>query len=369
MPRRPGGGEAPPDSIEAGLRALVLGAGPDIRKLSKGQMEGLSRIMQAAQTPGTWPVDAKAAAVLAVIYEIADQLPRPGWKAAAQAALRIPAEQFTSSECESLAGRFKALARSERAQDSDVSGRAAAHRGYWTLAASHMARSLEARLNEINGLEGLWHRYREGEPQLPPRSMPLTFERTDVLYRFEGYRGIECISYRWLIAHSEVDHFEPMGWYYNQPDAPVIVTPLANCSLQGPYRELPQGGRGADLIFSHALAPDERYFFAYSTLFNSDQPCRPTILYEVRGQGIQHLVVRVQFDPDAMPTKCWYFDVDEQSEGWQIPVADAPELLRISRNGYVEYEFVGCIRGHKYGLRWIWPQEAASSAGAEGKER
>jgi len=356
VPRRPGGGEAPPGSIEAGLRALVLDAGPDIRKLSRGQTEGLRRIMQAAQTPAAWPVDAKAAAVLAVIYELADQLTRPGWKAAAQAALRFPPARYAGPECDSLAGRWKALARVEGTSAPEVSRRADAHRGYWTLAASRMARSLDLRLNELNGQEGLWHKYREGEPQLPPRSMPITFERTDVLYRFEGYRGIECISYRWLIAHSGVDHFEPMGWYYNQPDAPVTVTPLANCALQGPYRELPQGGRGADLVLSHTLEPDERYFFAYITQFNSDQPCRPTILYEVRGQGIEHLIVRVQFDPDVVPTKCWHFDVEEQSEGWQIPAADAPELLQVSHNGYVEHEFRGCIRGRKYGLRWIWPQ-------------
>jgi hypothetical protein len=103
------------------------------------------------------------------------------------------------------------------------------------------------------------------------------------------------------------------------------------------------------------LEPGEQYFFAYVTTFNSDQPCRPTILYEVRGQGIRVLVVRAQFDPDFLPIRCWHFDVEEQSEGWQIPQADAPELLRVAANGYVEHEFFDCVRGRKYGLRWIWP--------------
>lgn len=312
--------------------------------------------MHAARTPVAWPADAKAAAVLAVIYELADEIRRPHWKTATQAALRIPETQFVGPECDSLAGRWKVQARLEGVPEREVRRRADAYRGYWTLAASSLAGRLGAKMDELNGQVDLWRRYREGEPRLPPQSTPITFERTDALYQFEGNRGIRCISYRWLVAHSAIDHFEPMGWYYNHPDAPVTVTPLANCALRGSYRELPQGGMGADLEFSHTLEPDERYFFAYATIFNSDQPCRPTILYEVRGQAIQILTVRAQFDPAVLPVRCWRFDVEEQSDGWQIPDADAPELLEVSANGYVEHEFSDCIRGRKYGLRWIWPK-------------
>lgn len=68
MPTRgPRGGRVPAGSIEEGLKELVLDAGPDIRKLSRGESGGFRTVMALAEAPGDWPVDAKAAAVLAVI--------------------------------------------------------------------------------------------------------------------------------------------------------------------------------------------------------------------------------------------------------------------------------------------------------------
>jgi hypothetical protein len=166
---------------------------------------------------------------------------------------------------------------------------------------------------------------------------------------------VQVISYRWLTAHGPVDHYDAVGWYYNEPDAPVEIIPMANCELDGAIQDLPAGGRVARLRFSHELEEGERYFFAYGTLFNSQQPCRPTILYEVRGLRMDALVVRAQFDPAMKPIRCWFFDVEAQGEGWERPGPQGPELLQIAANGYVEHEFPNCRRGRKYGLRWEWP--------------
>jgi hypothetical protein len=142
-----------------------------------------------------------------------------------------------------------------------------------------------------------------------------------------------------------------VGWYYNQPDAPVEIVPLANCILESPLRDLPQGGRCGALKFPHSLEAGEKYFFAYTTIFNSQQPCRPVILYEVRGLEMRSLVVRAQFDVNAKPVRCWYFDVEAQNEGWETPGEQAPEVLTVASNGYAEHEFSHCSRGRKYGLR------------------
>jgi len=172
--------------------------------------------------------------------------------------------------------------------------------------------------------------------------------------QLEGMRGVRCVSYRWLTAHAPVDHYEAVGWYYNHPDAPVEVMPLANCTREEPQRELPQGGVVANLKFSHELRAGEQYFFAYVTKFNSDQPCRPTILWEVREVEMRHLTVRAQFDVRALPSRLWYFDIGTQSEGWKLPDEGAPECLQVSSNGYVDHLFERCERGRMYGLKWEW---------------
>lgn len=356
MPRRPGGGEPPRDSIEAGLRDLARDPGPDIRRLSWGHTNGLRTIMLAAHTPPDWSREAKATAVLTVIQELIQQLVNPRWRAAALAALRFPADQYIGSEYDSLAGRWRTLARREGAlSDQEVKRLAEAYRGYWSTAANHLADTVERRLDELNGSPGGWGMYRVGLPHTPPPDpLAMSFDRTEVLYRFQGYRGLQSISYRWLIAHGPVDHYEPVGWYFNDPNAPVEIVPLANCMLDGPLRDLPQGGRTGTLKFSHLLASGERYFFAYMIVFNSQQPCRPTVLYDVRGQEMRSLSVRAQFDVAAMPYRCWYFDVGAQSEGADLPSEGAPELLSIASNGYVEHSFEHCLRGRKYGLRWLW---------------
>jgi hypothetical protein len=362
VPRRPGGGVSPRGSIEAGLRELVVGAGPDVHRLSRSETENLLAIMETAQTPIDWPPGAKAAAVMTVTNALVHQIKNPRWRAAALAAFRLPANQYVGEESDSLAARWRLLAQAENSGHQAVRSQAEAYREYWVRAASQLAARLEDKLQELNSSAGGWEPYRTGNPSAPPHSLPISFDRTDVLYQFRRYQGVQSISYRWLMAHAAVDHYEPVGWYYNEPDAPVEIIPLANCTLDGPLRDLPQGGRTGRLAFAHTLIKDERYFFAYLIRFNSNQPCRPTILYEVRGLEMRSLIVRAQFDPEAVPYRCWYFDVETQNEGWSVPSDGAPEMLPIASNGYVEHEFINCRRGRKFGLRWQW--ENADKAAA-----
>lgn len=355
MPRRPGGGESPYGSIEAGLRELAVEKGPDIRQLSRGDSESLRNIMLSAETPTEWPEDAKASVVLTVIQELVRETANLRWRPAALAAFRMPADQYIGSKYDSLAARWRALARREGATlDHEVKKRIEGYRDYWVRAASHLADRVEHRFHELNTTLDGWQAYRTGLPPVPPHSLPISFDRTDVLFRFRGRIGIQSISYRWLIANASVDHYEPVGWYYNQPDAPVDIIPLANCRISGPLRDLPQGGRTATLKFSHTLREGENYFFAYMTEFNSEQPCRPAILYEIRGREMRSLTIRAQFDPEAIPNKCWRFNVEAQNEGWEVPSDDAPELLQIASNGYVEWIFNNCRQGRKYGIQWQW---------------
>lgn len=355
MPRRPGGGgKTPPGSMEDGLRELVRDPGPDIRKLSKAQSGGLRTIMDSIDTPPDWPEDAKAAAVLTVIHELADRLGNHRWRAAAQAAIRIPAPRYDGPMYDSLASRFKALALRDGAPEPEIRTRTEAYRGYWTVAAKHLADALETRIRELNVDPSAWAAvYHADEPAFPQRSLPLSFDRTDVLYRFEGYRGVQSITYRWATAHSPVDHYNAVGWYFNEPDAPVEILPLANCVIDGDLLDRPEGGRQAKLMFNRELAPGDSYFFAYTTLFHSDQPCRPSISYECRGLYLRAFTVRAQFS-SMLPKKCWRFNTGPQGDGHDVPETGDSRLLNVASNGYVAYEFATCERGRKYGLRWLW---------------
>lgn len=313
-------------------------------------------MLELMRVPQAWEVEGKATALLAVLHELVNAIGNPRWRAATQAAFRLPQDRYVGREFDSVAGRWRHAAHLEDPAASGPEEPVERYRGYWTTAAPRLAAGLEARIVELNRNDG-WSQYRETGPHIPATTFPISFDRTDVLYRFQGRRGVQSISYRWLTAHDEVDHYEAVGWYYNEPDAPVEIEPLANCSLDGPLTELLQGGHSGRLKFSRQLKAGETYFFAYSTYFRSQRPCRPVILYEVRGLSMRSLTLRVQFDPADLPSKCWVFDVGAQLEAVRPPDASAPEVLDLAANGFVQHEFISCEHGRKYGLRWTWDAE------------
>jgi len=356
MPRRPGGGEAPPDTLEAGLRRLALEAGPTVLRLLNERSPGVRAIMNVASPPDHWPEVDIANALLEILSELVEGIANPRWRASCKAALRIPTDDYPGAECDSVAGRWRVLARREDVASGAVDEAVERYRGYWTVAAVRLAEMLSKRLFELNR-NGGWDSYLAHEIEIPATTLPVSFDRTDVLFSFDKQRGTGFTTYIWLTAYGPVDRYETMGWYYNDPDAVVDIVPLANCALDGPLRDLPQGGRSASLVFARELRAGEKYFFAFSTVFASDRPCRPTILHKVRGMSMDQLTVRAQFDVDAIPPKIWCVDVAEQLQGSTVPNDGDPQVLEVSPNGYVEYEFFNCKRGREYGLRWIWTRQ------------
>lgn len=356
MPRSPGGRGILPSPFEGGLRRLVLDVGPSSEKLLHDPSKEVQAVMQAARTPLGWSLEDKAAAVLNVIYDAVHEITNPRWRSATLAAFRVPFDQYKGPSNDSVAGRWRELARREGAQGKQIDESVEKYRGYWITAAHHLTKEIEHRFRLLNDSAEGWKPRRPAGPQQPELTPPISFDQADLIYTFDGYRGIQSTCHCWITAQGDCDHFEAVGWYYSQPDAPVEIIPLANCTLDGPLLDLPRGGRCGTLKFSRTLHAGEKYFFAYATRFNSDLPCRPTILYQVRTQGMKSLTIRAQFSRAAIPTKCWYLDVDFQIDNPRIPEDGSPELLEVSANGYVERTFHTCVRGRKYGIRWVWPQ-------------
>ncbi len=317
--------------------------------------------MAVAQPPDDWQREDLASTLLEILSELVEEIANPRWRSSCKAALRMPVGEYAGAECDSVTGRWRALARREGIADNAVDEAVERYRGYWTVAAVKLAEMLATRIAELNR-NGGWDAYRPKEPHAPVSNLPISFDRTDALFHFDKQRGTGFTSYRWLTAHGPVDHYETVGWYYSDPDAQVNIIPLANCSLDGPLRELPKGGQFARLAFGKKLNSGDKHFFAYSTTFVSDRSCRPYISYEVRGMSMGQLTIRAQFDVDAIPVRCWHFDVSEQIQGSTIPDDGAPELLEIGMNGYVEHSFHHCKPGREYGLRWIWAATPTAAA-------
>jgi len=132
LPRRPGGGESPANSIEAGIRNLVNDAGPNVRELSRRTRPGYDVIMEGAIVPGGWTEDAKALAIVTVIQELVGQITNPRWRIAAMAACRQPADLYVGPNCDSRKGRWRVLAEREGTAPGDIARRIEDYRGYWT---------------------------------------------------------------------------------------------------------------------------------------------------------------------------------------------------------------------------------------------
>lgn len=353
MPRRPGGTPSP---VEGGLRKLVLGAGPSSQNLLRDHSREVQAIMHAAQPPPDWSLDDKATAILSVIYDAIHEITNPRWRSATLAAFRVPFDQYRGPANDSVAARWRELARRDGAHGKQIEENVEKYRGYWMTAAHHLAKDIERRFRLLNNSPDGWKPRRPTGPQPPPLDLPISIDRSDILYTFDGYRGTQSYTHRWITAHGDCDHYDAVAWYFSQPDAPVEIIPMANCELDGPLRDLPMGGRCGTLKFARTLHAGDKYFFAYATKFNSDLPSRPTILHEARPLSMRSLTIRAQFDVPAIPTKCWRFDAGIQIEVSRVPEDDAPELLEVASNGYVEHTFDTCERGRKYGIRWLWPQ-------------
>lgn len=330
-------------AVEAVLTELTRGAGASPEKLMSADAAVLREF---AQLPQDWSVELQARALLQVITEVVSHVPDPKQRAATQVALGLdPAHPGKSANQRLL---------SLTPDSESTSGNARKIRDYWYRARAPLAVKLIDKLSEVNGTEG-WSAYKTAYPVVIQEiSHPLFFERYDILYRFSGRTGIGSISYRWAVALQEhVRTYRVVGWYYNDPYAPISFRSLANCRV-GRSGELPLGGRFADLEFMHNLSVGERYFFASETEYNTTEACKPIVSHQVSSQGIKILAIRVQFDPEDMPKKVWAFDIALEAE-LASPQDAGAQLIRVSPGGYVDHEFTNCHFGRRYGFRWEWP--------------
>ena len=344
-------------SIERGLRELGDGRGASVRKLADAHSPGLRAIIDAVrpELEANWSIEDKAAAALDVILQTLATFRNENWKAVTEAAYGQPEEQYRGPQFDTRAARWRERAqRDEDLQDGPaMKSRLETYRGFFVNAVSRLSEDVEQMFQALNREPSAWERYRRHEPSSPTH-LPVTFERVDVLFRLQGNVGVQQLTYRWLKALEPISEIEVVGWYYSQADADLDIVPLANCTLDGELDDLPRGGRIGALKFARTLNPGDDYFFAYSINYRSEKPCRPVVSHEVRGRATKLLTVRVQFDPQAMPDRCWCFEAIGELDGQRVPSLGSDRDLVVSANGYVDHEFKDAVFGRKYGIMWRW---------------
>jgi len=312
----------------------------------------------ASPQPGAdWSAEDKATAALDVILQVLATMKNQNWRAVTLAAYAQPESQYQSPHFDTRAERWRERARRDEGIEGEeaMRSRLETYRGFFVNAVSRLAEDVERRFHALNREPHAWEAHRTREPSSPTH-LPVTFDRVDVLFRLQGHVGIQQLTYRWLTAIEPISEIEVVGWYYGQADANLDIVPLANCTLAGGLDELPRGGRIGTLKFARTLDVGEEYFFAYSIDYNSGQPCRPVVSHEVRGRSTKLLTVRVQFDEQALPALCWYFEAIGEIDGQRVPADGSERHLLVSPNGYVDHTFTDALFGRKYGIMWRWDE-------------
>lgn len=197
-------------------------------------------------------------------------------------------------------------------------------------------------------------------PRLPDTTtssggQPFTIERMTVTHYLRGRSVQRSTTERWVIAEeADVSHFL-VPRRVGGPHTP-LVRPLLNCRRGTVRRTETAEGDAAEVVeilFPHPLRRREAFFFAIETTEDSGTE---TFFREVQetARAIHRITIRVQFDLDDMPYRCWCFGAISDVERLIPPLDGDSRYLFVSEAGYVEFEFVGVTPSAKYGIAWQW---------------
>lgn len=193
---------------------------------------------------------------------------------------------------------------------------------------------------------------------------PFVVERLEVTY-FVDRRRIctETITERWLIADlsytkdlKSIDHYKVRARYQGvqagEERPRTEILPMLNCRA-GVTEVQEDGWLTAPMYFPAPLHHNERVFFASRVKHHANIPMYPAAFLQVTSLGIINLIMRVQFDPSAVPAVCWVYGgpnaADVTNESNEESRLHLPNEL-----GYVEYQTENCPPGWCYTIRWKW---------------
>jgi hypothetical protein len=218
------------------------------------------------------------------------------------------------------------------------------------------------RRNRQGWNEGSQRRPVLGEPEL----QPFVVDRLEVTYFVNSSRiCTETVTQRWLsvdlndaVGIEAVDRYKVRTKYVTEESARSSLTtkilPLMNCTAGEPEIDA-SGWITTAMHFPQAVGHGESVFFASRVKYSTETAMEPPVYIQVTSLGIVHLIMRVQFDPDASPSLCWaYGGSRDPSEGVVRGTYEGGRMLTPTRLGYVEYVTENCPPGWFYAIGWSW---------------
>jgi len=196
---------------------------------------------------------------------------------------------------------------------------------------------------------------------------PFIVDRLEASYFLDKHRACrEAITQRWLTAHlgpshmPSIDHYVARARYSGVPggnaNVPTRIAPLLNCA-SGEAEVGLDGWVTSKMYFPNALQDGQSVFFSSRVSYDTDQPMDPVASIQVTSLGIRKLIMRVQFDPEQTPSRCWVFAGHNYSDMRKPPKPEDSSTFREPNGiGYVDYEESNCRPGWSYAICWEWDQ-------------
>lgn len=114
----------------------------------------------------------------------------------------------------------------------------------------------------------------------------------------------------------------------------------------------------ADVLLPESLSVGDSCVFTTTAVISAPRATQPTkigaVSFAVSAQRVDHLCIRVQFEKNDLPRKCWAFPEGSMLDRWIEPPDDSDRILRVSRFGFVEQEFHNPARASTVAVVWIW---------------
>jgi hypothetical protein len=298
-------------------------------------------------------METRARAMLQYIRELIggfDDQQHPKCKAALQAAFCLAVDIFNGQEFRTIASRLEAMAHTG-AFGEDGGVREAQES--WTIGVRRLARLVEHHIDD------LCQTARWAMQGAPSGYQPLRVVNLVVTYYLSGQVVTDIITERRIEAAMDgVDRYIVRDYVQGAPDAQIEVRPLLNCSAgtQTPV-DLGPGfvAVKAEMLLPTAYARGTGCNFATQVKRTGVTGATTWQEIQVTSHGVEHLAMRVQFDPAAArPSRCWYFAAVPHVGRLDPPDPREGRDLEVSSLGYVEKIFGRGDAAANYGIVWRW---------------
>jgi hypothetical protein len=324
-----------------------------------------SDLIRACDVPDGWSLRYTAITLQDLICEATRGLPDALDSRVALAALNQMPEVVGASPT----GRFKSLSQLEMSRPVP-DFRAPVHPStlarHWRGIRRDLATVILTEIDHRNGTG--WTKYAKiVQMHKGVDLQPFVIERLEVTYFIDKDRVCtETMTQRWLKADlsdseglSSIDHYKVRAMYRDPQDGQELPTteilPMLNCRA-GATDVGQDGWLMTPMYFAKPVPHRGTVFFASRVRHVTSVPIDPAAFIQVTSLGIIKLIMRVQFDPGAVPTVCWVYGGASETGGKDAP-REAVDARWRSPNalGYVEYRTENCPPGWYYTIGWEWP--------------